>query len=46
MDKEILQHAVHEQFNPDHILRFPDTSQIHFNEVQKLRLEYKSKGKS
>uniref|UniRef100_A0A3P9ASA7 Dynein regulatory complex subunit 3 n=1 Tax=Maylandia zebra TaxID=106582 RepID=A0A3P9ASA7_9CICH len=24
MDKEILQHAVHEQFKPDHILRFPD----------------------
>nr|XP_012776530.2 dynein regulatory complex subunit 3 isoform X1 [Maylandia zebra] len=42
MDKEILQHAVHEQFKPDHILRFPDASQIHFNEVQKLRLEYKN----
>uniref|UniRef100_A0A3Q4GCS4 Dynein regulatory complex subunit 3 n=1 Tax=Neolamprologus brichardi TaxID=32507 RepID=A0A3Q4GCS4_NEOBR len=24
MDKEILQHAVQEQFKPDHILRFPD----------------------
>ncbi|XP_005925504.1 dynein regulatory complex subunit 3 isoform X2 [Haplochromis burtoni] len=42
MDKEILQHAVQEQFKPDHILRFPDASQIHFNEVQKLRLEYKN----
>ncbi|XP_063328740.1 dynein regulatory complex subunit 3 [Pelmatolapia mariae] len=42
MDKEVLQHAVQEQFKPDHILRFPDASQIHFNEVQKLRLEYKN----
>uniref|UniRef100_A0A3Q4GCQ9 Dynein regulatory complex subunit 3 n=1 Tax=Neolamprologus brichardi TaxID=32507 RepID=A0A3Q4GCQ9_NEOBR len=42
MDKEILQHAVQEQFKPDHILRFPDASQIHFNEVEKLRLEYKN----
>lgn len=45
MDKEILQHAVQELFNPDHVLRFPDASQIHFNEVQKLSLEYKSEGK-
>uniref|UniRef100_I3J1Z7 Dynein regulatory complex subunit 3 n=1 Tax=Oreochromis niloticus TaxID=8128 RepID=I3J1Z7_ORENI len=42
MDKEILQHAVQELFNPDHVLRFPDASQIHFNEVQKLSLEYKN----
>ncbi|KAL3987168.1 hypothetical protein ACER0C_014283 [Sarotherodon galilaeus] len=42
MDKEILQQAVQELFNPDHVLRFPDASQIHFNEVQKLSLEYKN----